>query len=113
MQRNIKILVKEPEKEPYEKIIKNCYSQKQNIIGGKFGYTYLDGNNDIAILYITNEQNKNIDPDSSINLKDINGTFIIVGDNDTGEDRSLTDEQIEKYKSYLELSRYKTNKNIW
>ena len=27
----------------------------------------------------------------------IAGNFIIVGDNDTGEDRSLTDDQIKKY----------------
>ena len=110
MQRNIRVLVVEPNKLPYEKTIKNCLQSKQELVGGYIEYTYLDDDYNVAI--ICNEEGKidELELNRSINHDIIAGTFIIVGDNDTGEDRSLTDYQIEKYKiRFGKESIYETN----
>lgn len=100
MQRNIRVLVVEPNKLPYEKIIPNKLQDKQNLVGGLIEYTRVDGDEDS--LLICNEEGKilGLDWNREIGHDIIAGTFFIVGDNpDIGEDRSLTDEQIEKYKN--------------
>lgn len=73
---------------------------KQDIVGGLIEYTRVD--NDERTLLICNEEGKllGLDWNREIGNKDvIAGTFLLVGDDpDIGEDRSLTDEQVEKYK---------------
>lgn len=98
MQRNIRVLVVEPYSEPRVEIIHNRLSDKQHIVGGLIEYTYIEDDDKIAI--ICNEEGKNLGLplNRDIGHDIIAGTFIIVGDNDTGEDRSLTDDQIEHYK---------------
>ena len=99
MQRNIRVLVVEPNKLPYEKVIPNRLKDKQNLVGGLIEYTRVD--NDENSLVICNEEGKILGLEWNREIGDdiIAGTFFIVGDNpDIGEDRSLTDEQIEKYK---------------
>lgn len=101
LQRNIRVLVVEPNKLPYEKVIPNRLQDKQNLVGGLIEYTRVDGDEDS--LLICNEEGKilGLEWNREIGNDDvIAGTFFIVGDNpDIGEDRSLTDEQIEKYKN--------------
>ena len=100
LQRNIRVLIVEPNKLPYEKIIPNRLKDKQDIVGGLIEYTRVD--NDERTLLICNEESKllGLDWNREIGNKDvIAGTFLLVGDDpDIGEDRSLTDEQVEKYK---------------
>lgn len=100
LQRNIRVLIVEPNKLPYEKIIPNRLKDKQDIVGGLIEYTRVD--NDERTLLICNEEGKllGLDWNREIGNKDvIAGTFLVVGDDpDIGEDRSLTDEQVEKYK---------------
>lgn len=100
LQRNIRVLIVEPNKLPYEKIIPNRLKDKQDIVGGLIEYTRVD--NDERTLLIYNEEGKllGLDWNREIGNKDvIAGTFLLVGDDpDIGEDRSLTDEQVEKYK---------------
>ena len=100
LQRNIRALIVEPNKLPYEKIIPNRLKDKQDIVGGLIEYTRVD--NDERTLLICNEEGKllGLDWNREIGNKDvIAGTFLLVGDDpDIGEDRSLTDEQVEKYK---------------
>ena len=100
LQRNIRVLIVEPNKLPYEKIIPNRLKDKQEIVGGLIEYTRVD--NDERTLLICNEEGKllGLDWNREIGNKDvIAGTFLLVGDDpDIGEDRSLTDEQVEKYK---------------
>lgn len=107
MQRNIKVLVVEPHKLPYEKIIKNCLYTKQKLVGGNIEYVYLDNEDDVVL--ICNEEGKNcgISLNRDIGHDIISGTFLVVGDNDIGEDRSLTDEQIKKYKDRFGLESIK------
>lgn len=100
LQRNIRVLIVEPNKLPYEKIIPNRLKDKQDIVGGLIEYTRVD--NDERTLLICNEEGKllGLDWNREIGNKDvIAGNFLLVGDDpDIGEDRSLTDEQVEKYK---------------
>lgn len=98
MQRNIRVLVVEPNKLPKEEIIPNRLQDKQKIVDGLIEYVYLEEDRDVVI--ICNEEGKinGSEPNRYIGHDVLFGTFIIVGDNDTGEDRSLTDEQIKKYK---------------
>lgn len=113
MQRNIKVLVVEPNKLPYEKTIKNCLQSKQELVGGYIEYTYLD--DDYNVCIICNEEGKidGLPPNRDIGNDIVFGTFVIVGDDDTGEDRSLTDDQIEKYKNrFGKESIYETNRKI-
>jgi len=111
LQRNIRVLVVEPNKLPYEKVIPNRLKDKQNLVGGLIEYTRVD--NDENSLVICNEEGKILGLEWNREIGDdiIAGTFFIVGDNpDIGEDRSLTDEQIEKYKErFNEKSIEKTN----
>lgn len=101
MQRNIKVLVVEPNKEPREEMIHNRLKDKQHIVGGLIEYVSIP--DDENTLIICNEEGKllGLPPNRQIGNDIIAGTFFIVGDNDTGEDRSLTDEQINHYKDYF------------
>ena len=99
MQRNIRVLIFEPEKLPYEKVIPNRLKDKQEIVGGNIEYTRID--NDYNAVLICNEEGKldGLPYNRYIGHDIIAGTFIVVADDpDMGEDRSLSDEQIEQYK---------------
>ena len=112
MQRNIKILVVEPFKLPYEKTIPNRLKDKQNVVGGYIEYVRLLEDEDVVL--ICNEEGK-INGSSynrDIGYDIIFGTFMIVRESaDDGEDRSLTDEQIEKYKQRFGYNSIKETEN--
>ena len=88
----------EPYKLPYEKEIKNDLHTKQEIVEGYIEYAYRNNEDDVAL--ICNEEGKylGLPLNRDIGHDIIAGTFILVGDDGSGEDLSLTDEQIEKYK---------------
>ena len=98
MQRNIRVLVVEPNKLPKEEIIPNRLQDKQKIVDGLIEYVYLEEDRDVVIICNEEGRINGSEPNRYIGHDVLFGTFIIVGDNDTGEDRSLTDEQIKKYK---------------
>lgn len=109
VQRNIKVLYVEPFKEPVEMFIKNNLQEKRRLVDGNIEYAYLL--NDYSISIICNEEGKinGMKPNRDIGHDIIFGPFVIAGYDDSGEDRSLTDEQINKYKKeFDELSIYKT-----
>lgn len=114
MQRKIKVLVVEPDKLPYEKVISNTLRDKQQIVDGYIEYVRLL--DDDSVVLICNEEGKinGSKYNRDIGYDIIAGTFIIVRENpDDGEDRTLTDEQIEKYKErFNEESIEKTNQKI-
>lgn len=99
MQRNIKVLVVEPNKLPYEKTIKNTLQTKQDLVGGLIEYTYMLDDDSVAL--VCNEEGKlmGLELNRDIGYDVIAGPFFIVGYDDSGEDRSLTDGQLEKYKN--------------
>lgn len=102
MQRKLNVLVVEPNKLPYEKIIPNTLKAKQELVGGLIQYSSLETDDDIYL--VSNEESKclNMEINRTIGYDIIVGPFFIVGNlPDFGEDRSLTDEQIKKYKQYF------------
>lgn len=96
-EEQIKVLVVEPMKAPYEKLIDNDYRAMQEIVGGCIEFVALpDGE---CHLYCNEEGrldgltgNRKMDNDNIIC-----GTFFICADNGEGDDKSLTDSQIEYY----------------
>lgn len=98
MQRKIKILVVEPNELPKVAIILNTLKAKQEVVKGDIEYAYRDNYSDI--VFICNEEGKvnNLPFNRDIGGAIIAGTFIIAGDDlKFGEDRSLTEKQINKY----------------
>lgn len=114
MQRNLKVLLVKPNELPEVVSIKNTLEAKQELVGGLIEYTYLDGCDDIAI--VCNEEGllMHLPFNRDIGHTVIAGDFYVVGDDPTlGEDRSLTDEQIEKYsKVFDRKSIERTNEKI-
>ena len=113
MQRSIKCLKVEPNKLPEEVTIPNTLKAKQEIVGGDIEYAYME--NDNSVVLICNEYGKldGLPYNRDIGYDVIAGPFLIVGDEDTGEDRSLLDEQIKKYKNvFNEKSIKDTNAKI-
>lgn len=94
----IRALIVEPDKEPYEVNLENGLKPRQKIVGGLIEYCYLLDDDSIAI--ICNDEGKilGLPYNREIGYDVICGNFIIVGDNGSGVDLSLTDEQINKYK---------------
>ena len=98
LQRYLNVLLVKPNELPEKHIIKNTLKEKQKLVDGYIEYTYMDGCDDVAI--ICNEEGKinNLPINRDIGHDIIFGDFIIVGDDpELGEDRSLTETQIEKY----------------
>ena len=113
MQRSIRCLKVEPNKLPEEVTIPNTLKAKQEIVGGDIEYAYIE--NDNSVVLICNEYGKldGLTYNRDIGYDVIAGPFLIVGDEDTGEDRSLLDEQIKKYKNvFNEKSIKDTNAKI-
>lgn len=96
----IRVLIVEPNKEPYVKEIENTLEEKQKIVGGLIGFLELEYNVDL----ICNEEGKflNLEFNRVITNDVIVGTFIIAGQN-KGETISLSRKQIKKYKKEFRL----------
>ena len=108
----IKVLIVEPNCLPYEKEIENTLKAKQEIVGGYIEYTRVD--NDESALLICNEEGKleRLPLNREIGHDIIAGTFLIVGDDSlTGEDISLNDEQLERYKKRFDKNSIEKTQN--
>ena len=114
LQRYLNVLLVKPNQLPEKHIIKNTLKEKQKLVDGYIEYTYIQGCEDVAI--ICNEEGKinNLPINRDIGHDIIFGNFIIVGDDpELGEDRSLTETQIEKYtKLFGKSSIEKTNQKV-
>ncbi len=100
MQRNINVLVVEPNKLPYEKIISNNLKEKQELVGGLIEYTRIEDEDNV--LLVCNEERKliGLEPNRTLGRDIIMGTFFLVKDDpEIGEDRSLSKSQIERLKN--------------
>lgn len=103
--KKIKILIVEPNKEPYEKEIEHTLEKMQEIVGGLIEFVELEDNVDL----ICNEEGKicNLEINRIITNDIVCGTFFIVGQEE-GDTISLTNEQIKRYTEYFKLSKHKT-----
>lgn len=90
-------------------VIKNNLTEKRRLIKGNIEYSYL--NDDYNVALICNEEGKinGMPINRDIGHDIIFGPFLIVGDDGNGEDRSLKQSQVDKYKTiFNDLSIYKT-----
>ena len=103
MQRNLRCLYVEENSLPKEVIIPNNLKSKQEKVKGYIEYTHLLDDDSVAI--ICNEEGKlnGMGPNRDIGYDIIYGPFLIVREcSEDGEDRSLSDEQISKYKKVFD-----------
>ena len=96
----IKVLIVEPDKEPYEQEIEHTLETLQSIVNGVIDIIEIEKNVDLII----NDEGKilNLEFNRVIPNDVIAGTFIVAGQKN-GETISLTEEQIEKYKKVFLL----------
>ena len=110
----LKGLLVKPNKLPEEITFKNTLETKQELVDGYIEYAYSDNFPDVA--FICNEEGKikGLPYNRDIGHDIIAGNFIIISSkDDVGEDISLSDRQIEKYKKiFNEKSIEDTNLKI-
>ena len=98
-EEKIKCLLVEPYELPKEIIIDNTLEAKQEIVKGYIECVYLQDDNDVVL--ICNEEGKinGMKLNREIGYDIIAGPFLVVGDDyENGDFKSLTEEQILKYK---------------
>ncbi len=98
----IKILVKDPGKEPEIKKIRKQLKAMKDIVGG-----YIETVPYKDAIIVCNEEGKlnNLEPNVNLGKDYIVGSFFIVGDDEkNGDFKSLTDEQIEKFKKEFSIN---------
>lgn len=114
MENKLKCLLVEPYKLPKVIEIDNTLETKQELVGGYIECAYLP--NDDNVVLICNEEGKinGMKLNRDIGHDIIAGPFLIVGDDyENGDFKSLTEEQIIKYKElFNEKSIKLTNKKI-
>ena len=98
----IRILVVEPNKEPYKKKIPHTLEDMQRVVGGLIEFVELEYNVDL----ICNEEGKiyNLPMNRAIQNDIVTGTFFIAGQHN-GETISLSKKQIKRYKDIFKLNR--------
>lgn len=103
---NIRLLIVESDKEPYEKTVRNRLDKFRQIIG----------NDNIEVIVFDEDTLLIFDADAFINNVKVNrilsdsykirGTFILTGNNEKEQDfKDITDEQIAEYKNLFKLSK--------
>ena len=114
MQRKLRALLVKENELPEEVEISNNLSSLQNMVDGLIEYYYMPDIEDAVI--ICNEEGKinGMSPNREVGRDIIFGPFLIVGDDpEMGENRSLTEEQITKFKEmFNEKSIEKTYEKI-
>jgi len=102
--KKIRVLIVEPNKEPYQAKIEHTLKNLQNVVDGYIEILELEHNVDL----ICNEEGKinNLLLNRVVDYDIIAGTFIIAGYKDS-ETISLSRKQIKKYKEYFRLSKHK------
>lgn len=114
MQRKLRALLVKENSLPEEIELSNNLSSLQEAVDGLIEYYYIPDVDDAVI--ICNEEGKinGMGPNREVGRDIIFGPFLIVGDDpEIGENRSLTDEQISKYKEmFNEKSIEKTCEKI-
>ena len=99
MQRKLRALLVKENELPVEVEIPNTLSSLQKQVDGLIEYYYMPDIEDAVI--ICNEEGKinGMGPNREVGRDIIFGPFLIVGDDpELGESRSLTDEQVSKFK---------------
>lgn len=114
MQRNLKCLYVKENSLPEEIMLPNNLKSKQEMVKGDIEYVYLTDDEEVVLICNEYAKSSGMGPNRDIGYDVIYGPFLIVGETtDDGEDRSLTEEQISKYKEkFNEKSIEKTYEKI-
>ena len=107
---NIRLLIVENDKEPYEKTVRNRLDNFRQIIG----------NDNLEVIVLDEDTLLIFDADAFVNNLKVNrilsnsykirGTFILTGNNEKEQDfKDISDEQIKKYKNLFMLSKENTH----
>ena len=107
---NIRLLIVESDKEPYEKTVRNRLDNFRQIIG----------NDNLEVIVLDEDTLLIFDADAFVNNLRVNrilsnsytirGTFILTGNNEKEQDfKDISDEQIKKYKNLFMLSKENTH----
>ena len=109
MEKKLKAVVKEPGKEAEVKEIETSLKSLQKIVNGMIEIVGFQGLENVDI--VLNEEGKLTGEKPNIYLIEYEdilvGTFAVIGyDEEEGDHISLTEEQIEKVKEYIEENRY-------
>lgn len=99
IKQKIKGLLVKPYKLPEEIELDNTLEAKQHLVGGYIECVY--PKNDDSVVFVCNEEGKinGMNHNRDIGYDVIYGPFIILGDDyDNGDFKSLTDDQLLKYK---------------
>lgn len=98
-EKKIKCLLVEPYELPKEVIIDNTLKEKQRMVGGYIESVYLLDDPDVVLICNEAGQMNGMKLNRYIGYDIIAGPFLIVGDDiENGGFKSLTKEQIIKYK---------------
>ena len=101
----VKVLIKEPYKEPYVKEVDDTLKSFQDIVGGYIEYVPYTIDTGITMFCNDSGLIENLDGNLWLAGTDecIVGTCYFIGYNEeTGNNLSLTDEQINKVKGYID-----------
>lgn len=111
----IKVLIKEPYKEPEIKEIEDTLGNWQKLVGGYIQSVPSPFDDQVDI--ICNEDGKYLALDGNFFLPEYNdcicGNVAIVSFNDDGEFASLSDKQIEKAKEYIKNFQLEVGENLY
>lgn len=108
----IKGLLVKPYELPEEIEIENTLEAKQHLVGGYIECVY--PTNDDSVVFICNEEGKinGMKLNRDIGYDIIAGPFIILGDDyENGDFKSLTEDQIMKYKMRFDVNSIKETEN--
>jgi len=115
MEKTIKVLIKEPYKEPIVKEIDNNLKSLQNIVGGYIECVPFPKVKGIDL--IVNEEGKLDQLEGNFFLPHyqdcVVGTAIVASYNDDGEFTSLGESQIKKAKEYINYFKLEQGENLY
>lgn len=108
----IKGLLVEPHKLPKEIEIENTLDNLQSLVDGYIECVYLQNDNDVVLICNDEGKINNMTLNRDIGYDIIAGPFFIVGnDYENADFKSLTDEQILKYKIRFDKNSIKQTEN--
>lgn len=108
----IKGLLVEPHKLPKEIEIENTLDNLQSLVDGYIECVYLQNDNDVVLICNDEGKINNMTLNRDIGYDIIAGPFLIVGnDYENADFKSLTEEQILKYKIRFDKNSIKQTEN--
>lgn len=101
--REIRVMIFEPGKEPYTAVLKDSLEHRQALVGGKIECISLP--HETALCCNADGKWMGLPVNRQFGSDTIHGTFFLYGDTPEGDGVSLTEEQIACFRDYFTESR--------